>query len=170
MEFKSLDPLKMDINPFKMIGKEWMLITATDGQKVNSMTASWGGFGVMWNKNVAFVVIRESRFTKELVDKASGFSLTFFDNEEHAKMLAYMGSVSGRDEDKIKKFDLTVDYSSDIPFIKEANKVIICEKLSKTTLDKDQFLKDEIKENWYPNGDYHDLYIAHIKEILVADN
>lgn len=170
MGFKSIDPLKMDVNPFKMIGKDWMLITASNGERVNSMTASWGGFGVMWNKNVAFVVIRESRFTKELIDKSCGFSLTFFDNEEHAKMLAYMGSVSGRDEDKIKKFDLTVEYCSDIPFIKEANKVIICEKLSKTTLEKEQFLDDEINEKWYPNKDYHDLYIAQIKDILISDN
>ena len=44
----------------KMIGKDWMLITAADPDTgaVNTMTASWGAMGELWNKDVCFIFIR----------------------------------------------------------------------------------------------------------------
>lgn len=69
-------------NVFTAIGKEWMLITAEtekDGKPTaNTMTASWGGLGRLWNKDVAFAFIRPQRYTKEFVDNADTFSLCFF--------------------------------------------------------------------------------------------
>ena len=69
-------------NVFTAIGKEWMLITAEtekDGKATaNTMTASWGGLGRLWNKDVAFAFIRPQRYTKEFVDNADTFSLCFF--------------------------------------------------------------------------------------------
>ena len=61
----------------QMIGKEWMLVTAAKDGEVNTMTASWGGLGVMWGKNVAFIVIRPQRYTKEFIDASDTLSLTF---------------------------------------------------------------------------------------------
>lgn len=75
-----------------------MLITA-GRDKCNTMTASWGGLGVMWSKNVAFVVVRPQRYTKEFLDAEPAFSLSFL-GDEHRKALSYLGSVSGRNEDK----------------------------------------------------------------------
>ena len=49
MEFKEFDIAKSDFNPFTKVGKDWMLITAGDEKGFNSMTASWGGFGIMWH-------------------------------------------------------------------------------------------------------------------------
>ena len=95
--------------PFEMIGKDWMLITAQKDGKVNTMTASWGGMGVIWNKNVAFVFIRPSRYTKEFVDNTDSFSLSFF-GEEYKDKLTYLGRTSGRDENKIEKAGLTVTH------------------------------------------------------------
>ena len=66
-----------------------MLITAEKDGKANTMTAGWGGLGVMWGKDVAFIVIRESRFTKEFVDGSEHFSLTFF-GEGYKKELGYL--------------------------------------------------------------------------------
>ena len=93
-------------NPFDLIGKKWMLVTAEHEGVVNTMTASWGGLGHMWNKDVAYVVIRPQRYTKDLVDQEETFTLSFF-GEEHRKALGYLGTVSGRDEDKISKSGLT---------------------------------------------------------------
>ena len=84
-------------NVFDMIGKQWMLVGAAKNGKVNAMTASWGGLGVMWGKNVAFVFIRQTRYTKEFVDNGDTFSLSFFGDDQR-KMLNYMGTVSGRDD------------------------------------------------------------------------
>ena len=86
----------MDMNPFKKIGKDWMLVTAGDEEKANSMTASWGAVGEMWGKDSVFVFIRQSRFTKEFIDKKGKFSLSF-PGEEYRRDMKYLGTVSGRD-------------------------------------------------------------------------
>ena len=45
-------------NAFDLIGKGGMLVTAGNKEKLNTMTASWGGIGWLWNRPVAFVFIR----------------------------------------------------------------------------------------------------------------
>ena len=89
------------MNPFKKIGKGLDGITAGDEEKANSMTASWGAVGEMWGKDSVFVFIRQSRFTKEFIDKKGKFSLSF-PGEEYRRDMKYLGTVSGRDEDKMK--------------------------------------------------------------------
>ena len=76
-----------------------MLITAGSAEKANAMTASWGGLGVLWGKNVAFIFVREHRYTKEFIDKEAYFSCNFFD-KKFKNDLKYFGVVSGRQEDK----------------------------------------------------------------------
>ena len=62
-----IKPEELHENPFSLIGEDWMLVAASDGSRVNAMTASWGGMGILWNKKVAFVFIRPQRYTKELI-------------------------------------------------------------------------------------------------------
>ncbi len=47
----------LEINPFTKISNEWMLIAAGNQEKVNAMTASWGGLGVLWGINVALIFV-----------------------------------------------------------------------------------------------------------------
>jgi len=165
--FQKVTPETFDHSPFQMIGKDWMLITAEKDGKVNTMTAAWGGLGVMWGKNAAFAVIRKSRYTKEFVDGADGFSLTFFDKEKYGKMLGYMGSVSGREADKIKESELTVEHYEGIPYFAEASKVMLCKKMCCQPIESQSFTDEEIDDKWYSDKDYHDLYIGEIVDILV---
>ena len=83
------------MKPFEKIGSQWMLISAEKDGKVNTMTASWGGVGVLWGKNVVTVYIRPQRYTKEFVDANDTFTLSFFDGN-YMKELGYLGKVSGR--------------------------------------------------------------------------
>ncbi|MDF2539395.1 MAG: hypothetical protein K0S76_2416 [Herbinix sp.] len=166
-QFKIIPPEMLRKNVFQSIGKEWMLITAGNQDKVNTMTASWGGLGVMYGKNVAFIVIRPQRYTKEFIDDKTTFSLSFFE-KEHKKTMNYLGSVSGRVEDKIEKSGLTVEYLEDTPYFSEASYVLICRKLFKQTLNGESLLDEKLDHTWYPNGDYHDLYIAEITKVLKA--
>lgn len=119
-------------NVFTAIGKEWMLITAEtekDGKPTaNTMTASWGGLGRLWNKDVAFAFIRPQRYTKEFVDNADTFSLCFFGGEKMQE-LGYLGTVSGRDEDKIAKSGLTLTHIDGVPCFEEATTVLLCRKM-----------------------------------------
>lgn len=159
-------PVEMvDLNPFTKIGNDWMLITAGDEEKANTMTASWGGIGVLWGKNVAYIFVRETRYTKEFIDKGETFSLTFFDGSNKSA-LKYMGAVSGRDEDKIKNAKMHLDYYNHVPYIDEGSLVLICRKMSATPITPDQFLDPEIKEKWYADGNLHTMYVGEITEIL----
>lgn len=162
---KSLKPEALEKNPFSLIGQEWMLVTARKGDKVNTMTAAWGGLGVMWRKNVAFVVIRPGRYTKEFVDSAETFSLCFFDGG-YKKELGYLGSVSGRDEDKIAKAGLTVTYEQATPYFEEAKLVLLCKKLYHQPMLPDCFIDQTLDAQWYPDKDYHILYVAEIEQVL----
>lgn len=67
-QFEVMDIKDFQCNPFDKIGKEWFLLTAEKEGKVNTMTAAWGGLGVIWNCNVAYIVVRQSRYTKEMID------------------------------------------------------------------------------------------------------
>ena len=159
----------LEINPFSKIGSEWMAVTAGDDKKVNTMTASWGTLGVLWGKNVVSIFIRDSRYTKEFIDKQATFSLTFFDRQNKENKLAhkYFGAVSGRKEDKISNAKMHVDYASDgTPFIDEGNLVLICRKMSATKILPEQFIDDSIDNTWYKDKDYHTMYVAEITEIL----
>ncbi len=163
--FKEINPNDFNISPFKLIGKDWMLIVAGNKDKANAMTASWGGLGVMWNKNVSYVVIRPQRYTKEFIDNLDTFSLCFFD-ESYRKTLSYMGTISGRNEDKIKNSKLTLDFFNDTPIFAEAKNVIICKKLYAQNYDPNLFIDKQIDEQIYPNKDYHTLYISEVMNIL----
>lgn len=152
-------------NAFAKIGKEWMLIAAADGEKVNAMTASWGGLGVIWGKDVAYIFVRQSRYTKEFIDKTDVLSLSFFEADKKS-MLGYMGKVSGRNEDKIAKAGLTVEFVDGIPTFKEAKENVLCRKLYAGPISPEHFLDSTIDEKWYSDKDYHTMYIVEILNIV----
>lgn len=168
MAFKEIQAEDFAYSTFKTIGKDWLLVTAEKDGKANTMTASWGGLGVMWGKNVAYIVIRPQRYTKEFIDSADTLSLTVFD-ESYRKMLSYCGSVSGRDEDKIAKSGLTVVHENNTPYFNEAKIALLCKKLYIQEFEPECFVDQESKEKWYPGNDYHTMYIVEIEKILVKE-
>ena len=155
----------IELNPFEKFGKDWGALTSEANGRINSMTISWGGVGELWNKHVATVYVRKSRFTKELLDAGEHFSITFF--EPHYKnWLKYLGAVSGRQEDKIAGARLTINRHKGVPFIDDGNFVIICKTLSCTLIEPNDILDESIKESFYPEGDYHYMYVGEILELL----
>ena len=102
---KKLEVKDLKENFFEAIGKEWMLVTAGTKEKFNTMTASWGGIGWVWNKPVAFVFIRPERYTYEFVEENDHLTLSFL-GEENKKIHAVCGSKSGRNIDKVKETGL----------------------------------------------------------------
>ena len=108
---KKLEVKDLKENFFEAIGKEWMLVTAGTKEKFNTMTASWGGIGWLWNKPVAFVFIRPERYTYEFVEKNDYLTLSFL-GEENKKIHAVCGSKSGRNIDKVKERSITNFYIS----------------------------------------------------------
>lgn len=152
-------------NAFEMIGKDWLLITAEKDGKVNTMTASWGGVGVLWNKKVAYIFIRPQRYTKEFVDFSDRLSVCVLPNS-YRKDLAYLGNVSGKDEDKISNANLKVQKYEDVPYFDEARLTLICRKLYAQDLKEECFIEKDIIDKWYPEKDYHTMYVVEIEKIL----
>ena len=170
MACKEIKAEELDRNVFRTIGKDWLLIGAEAGGKLNAMTASWGGMGVLWGKNVAYLFLRPSRYTKELLDQSDGVTISVF-GEERRQMMNYFGTVSGRDEDKIAKSGLTVLRDEAQAYFEEAELTFFCRKLYAQPLGEEFFL-DESQKKWYSddtNNGYHVMYIVEIGKILVRE-
>lgn len=154
---------------FKTVGEQWMLIAACDkcreGTQYNAMTASWGGMGVMWNKNVFWCFIRPQRYTKEFVDNSDKITLSFFDSK-YKDALVLCGRKSGRECNKIAEAGLTVELQNDEVFFKEAEYTVVGRKLYVDTIKKDGFIDKTIVDKCYPDEDFHFVYVCEIEKIL----
>ena len=165
MAFKEVDIKSLNFNPFTKIGSEWMLITAGDESGCNTMTASWGGVGVLWGKNVATCYIRPQRYTLEFVEKNDCYSLCFFD-EEYRSALNFCGTKSGRDFDKDKETGLTPVFGDIAPYYEQAKLVFLCKKLYRQDMTAESFLQPENLKRWYPQMDLHRMFIGEIVKVL----
>lgn len=167
--FKEVDPKQLDENVFRLIGSYWMLITAGDKEKQNTMTASWGGMGYVWNYPVAYVVIRPQRYTYEFTEREERMTLSFF-TEEWRKALAYCGSHSGREEDKFSAAGISVQFTeTGTPAIAEARLVLEGKKIYVDMLKAENFLDQDIIKNWYPAADYHRVYMLKIEHAYIKE-
>ena len=168
MGFREVSAEELQFNPFTKIGKEWMLVTAGDEEKHNTMTASWGGMGIMWGKNVVSVYIRPQRYTKEFVDANELFTLSFSD-ESYRKALNICGSKSGKDCDKEAEAGLTPYYTDGTTAFEEANMILVCKKQYHQDMSSEHFDEKENDSRCYPGKDYHTMYMAEILTVLVKE-
>lgn len=153
-------------NFFETISKEWMLITAGNSEKFNTMTASWGGIGYLWNKPVAFIFVRPERYTFGFIEKNELLTLSFL-GEENRNIYNICGTKSGRDTDKVKKSGLKpiTTPEGQITF-EQARLTLECRKLYKQTLKPDSFLDKKPLEKWYnEQGGLHEMYIVEIVNV-----
>ena len=155
---------------FDLIGKQWMLITAGTKNKFNTMTASWGGIGWLWNKPVAFIFIRPERYTHDFIEDNERLTLSFY-NEEYRKALQICGSKSGRNINKIIMAGLTpIESDNETVTFKEARMTLNCRKLFNTEMTSDNFIDKELLARWYnenSGGGLHTVYILEIENIIV---
>ncbi len=149
---------------FRRIGKDWMLITVQkpDGT-ANPMTASWGGFGWLWNRPVVFLFIRPQRYTFSLAEATDRLTVSFL-SEEYREALRLCGRLSGRDTDKFAAAGLRVATADGLPYPAEADTVLVCRKLFAEDLKKTAFLDPALLEN-YPNDDFHRMYVCEIETV-----
>lgn len=164
-EFLKIDHKEIQDNPFKLIGNDWMLITAGTKNDFNTMTASWGGLGFLWNRPVCHIYIRPQRYTFSFTERNDYFTLSFFE-DKYRDCLKLCGSQSGRDIDKVKETGLSIreTENSNIYFA-EAKLVIECRKIYYQDIIPDNFIDQTIKSN-YPNNDFHRMYIGEVINTL----
>jgi flavin reductase (DIM6/NTAB) family NADH-FMN oxidoreductase RutF len=160
----------LDDNAIRMIGKDWMLISAGTPDDYNMMTASWGTLGWLWQKPVAFIFVRPQRHTHNYTESAEYFTLTFY-KDEHKDILKKMGTVSGRNFDKMNYEKLTaLETENGSVGFEEAYLVVECKKLYARVLDEDSFTIPELAESVYPKKDYHTMYVGEIVNVWRKKN
>ncbi|MBN1433836.1 flavin reductase family protein [Candidatus Fermentibacterales bacterium] len=159
-------------NVFRMIADSWMLVTAGDIQRFNTMTASWGFMGEIWNRDVCVAVVRPQRYTFGFMEASDGFTLSFFDDghgvsERDREVLSFCGSHSGRDTDKLAATGLEpFDAGAGRIGFRQASLILVARKLYAQDLEERLFLDPGIPREVYPTKDFHRMYVGEIERVL----
>jgi flavin reductase (DIM6/NTAB) family NADH-FMN oxidoreductase RutF len=154
---------------FTRIDKQWMLITAGPAADCNTMTASWGGLGILWRRPVSTIYVRPQRYTRSFLEREDYYTLAFLP-EEYRKALQYCGSHSGREGDKFDACGLhKAQADCGVAYPAEAELVLVCRKLYWQDMDPTHFLLPEIETVNYPEKDYHRIYIGEITQVLTKE-
>lgn len=162
-KYVPIDLHELNIDVFQEFGENWVAIAAGGKKHANAMTISWGSLGVLWGKPTVTVYLRPERYTRGFVEKKGRFSINFLPKtEESHKALAYIGSVSGRDEDKLAKADLSLTMVDKIPSLEQANLILNCQVIYRSQIEPKKMFDDQINDDFYPEKDYHYTYIAEI--------
>ena len=167
-KFKQISCNEIKESIFDLISKDWMLVTAGCKENHNTMTASWGGLGFLWNKNVAYTFIRPQRYTLEFIDNNDYFTLSFF-NDDMKNALKFCGVKSGRDVDKDKETGLVPVYDEDYVYYEQAKLVLVCKKLYRQDFESSCFIEKELDSKNYANKDYHKMFISEIVKVLIEE-
>ena len=161
--FKKID-VKED---FTENGFQWFrdaqLLCAGNKEKSNAMTIGWGGIGTLWGRTALTVYVAEKRYTKEFMDNSEYFTVMSFD-VKNSKVLTYMGTKSGRDEDKAQALGLHTAYTENgTPYYTEAAMVIECKIMYAAPFDPQYFKSDAPKRMYanFPAG-IHSMYIGEV--------
>ena len=144
--FTHISPEEICDNVFTLTGKVFPVITAGKEDQYNSMTASGGGFGLLFMKPTTWCILREDRYTLEIIQKEQTYTMSYFPHEYKEQVL-FLGSKSGRDSEKMKEVALTSVQtpSGDMSF-KEARLIIECKLTQLTTANPADFYPQETKD------------------------
>ena len=149
---------------FTLFDKKWALLTAGNEENFNTMTISWGGLGTLWGKPVATVYVRTSRYTHDFMDKNEYFTVSFYP-EKYRNDLNVLGTMSGRNMDKMKESGLAAKKTGETMTFKEAEITLVCRKLFRQELDVSN-MPEKIAANLYSGQAPHDMSIGEVVEII----
>ncbi|MEA4812987.1 MAG: hypothetical protein VB108_10525 [Anaerolineaceae bacterium] len=164
MNLNPIDPRKMMMMPFELLEFQSMLLSSGNFSEghFNMMTIGWGAFGSMWNKALAMVVVRPTRYTYDFMEAYPDFTITAFPVNYH-KALSLLGTKSGRDTEKLALSGLTPKAANLVqsPTYAEAELSIECKKSYYDDLEPEHFLDKTIMKQ-YPIRDFHRIYFGEI--------
>ncbi|MDR1544792.1 MAG: flavin reductase [Prevotellaceae bacterium] len=161
-DYREIDIRNLRESAGRLIGEDWTLITAGDSTNFNTMTASWGTLGHLWNRHVAIVFVRPQRYTFEFMENGDYFTLSFFEMEKYRPALQLLGTKSGRDGDKVSEAGLTPLATPYGVSFGEANMIIECKKIYSEFLNPKSFIDTTIIDKVYPQKDFHKMYVGEI--------
>ena len=167
--------MKKFVNPFDYAGhiceamKKGILLTTKDGDGVNTMTIGWGTIGVEWGKPGFVAYVRESRHTREILDKTGEFTVNIPMDTVNPEIIRICGTRSGRDLDKIAHLGLMLEAGEkvSVPGIHELPLTLECRVLFRNVQDESR-LPEDIQQRFYSAINAKDYHIAYYGEILDA--
>ncbi len=154
-----------------------VLVTSKVEDKVNHMTIAWGNLGIEWNKKIFTIFIKESRFTKEQLDKNPEFTINIPRDRSANKILGYCGSRSGRDVNKTKELGLHLEKSENIsvPGVRELPLTLECRIIYKQKQEAEKISYENLKKH-YPeytenrlSDNFHTAYYGEIVAAYLID-
>ena len=147
-----------------------ILATTKVNDQVNTMTIGWGTLGIEWGRPVFILFVRESRYTKQMLEENGEFTINVPVGEFDKKILAYCGTKSGRDVDKIKQLGLTLEAGEtvSVPAIKELPLTLECKVIYKQEQDKEAIAPFAM-ERYYTAGDFHTAYYGEITAAYIVE-
>lgn len=162
--FTQIDARELEMNAFDL-GSRWAILSAGDENGCNGMTVSWGQFGILWNDPIVTVYVRPQRHTLQFIESSDYFTLSLFP-EQYRDALSFYGSHSGRDVNKADAAGLNVVCENGFVLYEEAETVFLCKKLYRQEMRPDCFLEESYTSKYYPNNDYHVVFIGKIVSCL----
>ncbi|MDR0766369.1 MAG: flavin reductase [Odoribacteraceae bacterium] len=164
--FVPVAPRDITGNVFRLVGEDFTVITAGTTTAYNSMTASYGGWGILFNAPSTWCFLRANRYTLECIRRERKYTMVYFD-EAYRDQVMLFGSSSGRDGDKMKRHTLSaVETPAGCVAYKEAKLVIECELTSITTVHPDDYFSPEgksfVTDAFAEANDYHKLVFGKI--------
>lgn len=167
MAFKEISIEECTANFASDFKHRFSLVSAKDADKTNMLTVAWAQVGFLWKRPVATVYIRPSRYTKGFMDASGMFTVSFIDG--HEKDVMYLGTHSGRDEDKLAATSLHLVDIDGQPTYEEADLVLVCKIIHAQQIDLSCSSDPTIEKECYPQGDVSIEYIGQIEKIFVKE-
>jgi len=157
---KNADPLALPGSFWSQL-QEGAFLTVKAGESLNTMTIGWGMTGVAWQLPVFMVLVRNSRHTFTIIEKAVDFTVTV-PTEDLEDALSFCGTRSGRDLDKFEACGLKTrpGLRTTSPVLDVLGVHLECRILYKTPIDPSRL--DPALGALYPAKDYHTLYFGEI--------
>ena len=157
-----MESLNLDI--FRAFHSDWALLTAGNITNYNTMTISWGGLGTLWGRSVATVYVRPCRHTYEYMENNEYFTISFY-ADAYKSDLKLLGTMSGRDGDKVAKTALTPVSAGESTTFAQSKLTLLCKKLYAQDLDAAS-IPEDIRIANYGDAAPHKVYIGQVIEIL----
>ena len=163
------DIKQKEFKAFGMFRDQWALATAGTIDNFNTCTIGWGSIGTIWTRaagNIVTIYVNPERYTWEFLMKNDYFTVSFFP-EQYREDLQYLGTHSGRDEDKVAKTSLTPVAAGESVTFKEAELTFVCKKIYAAQFDKDK-MDPEVYETTYGYRDWitHYEFIGKVVDVI----
>jgi flavin reductase (DIM6/NTAB) family NADH-FMN oxidoreductase RutF len=153
-------------NPFDLAKESPILVVRNKDGRVNAMTIGWLSLGVLWSRKTIEVYVKNVRFTHSLLGSATSFSVSWLDKKKYAKEISYLGTHSGKSEDKVATLGL--HYTGEVPYLQEAKMVMTATILDLRDFDSKDIRDKAIYDRFYSEDHgYHTIVVGEISQVFI---